>query len=1314
MNESETLKYQDHAEPSAPEFWGEILSGHDNTFIYTQKNELETGRQTNARLEWKLNPLAYDSILELTKGADTGIFNCVMAATILVLSRYAQRNSLVIDTPLFNAQDRSTTAEDTVPVLFQIREEEPIRAYLNRLQDTIGKTYLHQYDLKGKQNTTQTNVLVSYSGIFNTPADISAYDLYIDIKKNDTSLHLSIDYKVAHFDKAFVQRFQHHLDKVITYYNELNTCIQQVDILTAEEYLQLKAFNTSTFPEAQIADSVISQFERQAIETPEAIAVVMENQSLSYEALNQESGKLARYLLEHCHVEKGDVIGIMVDRSPRFIIGLLGIMKSGCAYLPIDPRYPKERKQFMLEESGAKALLTDSDSLFDIDFFNGELFALDIQLDMLDTPLERSIFLNGDDLAYVIFTSGSTGQPKGVMIRHSALLNLCHWHQQAFRVDTNSKATLFSTIAFDASVWEIWPYLLAGACLYPLNDEMKLDLTAIVKFFNDKGITHTFLPTPICSELNNQEVTVSEQLLILTGGDELQLGKETSLNIVNNYGPSEAAVVATSIALKENKHTPVIPIGKPIDNVEVLILDEQLRRVPVGVEGELYISGVSLALGYINRDELTTEKFLPHPFQKDTLMYKSGDLGCWTDDGNVLFKGRNDQQVKIRGNRIELGEIRARMLQYDEVQDAIALFDKDHKRILAYYVANEAVSEESLHNFLMKRLPDYMIPSVSTRLNEFPLTANGKIDSKVLLKWAVNHEQSQVTEILSADEDKMISVWKEVLGVEQVALEQAFFALGGDSIKAIRLIYDVNNAFRVDLKLMDVFKYDTPVKLLARMNELSVLPTDTAILDDVQQFIAAGKEEYLQQTSNKELIEDVYPVADIQLGMLYHGTHSATKAMYHDQIVHQVKYAGFDEKRMRRTLELMADEHEILRTSFDLGYEPPVQLVHKSIAIDYVHTNLTGKHTDEQKKAVDNWLVEDREQPFDHHKPGLWRVRTFTLNNDRVVVALVCHHAIIDGWSDATFSTELNNIYHTLDKQPDYIPQKPGCSYRNYVVDELVAKRDPAVKAFWQSEFEHYEKIRFMFPLDDQGSVTKVFNAPFDSTLKNGLVTFASEHNTSPRVVCLAAYLRVIKTISFNDTSIIGLHTHNRPLHSDSDRMLGCFLNSVPFQYQFPEGLNWMDHLQAVNDKVVKLGAYNHLSLMEIARIHAKKGGAQNENPFFDTLFGYLDFHVYQDLITAGEGFSETFEQQEIEANGQGINNTFLNFIVNATLNEFNLLIFYKSTQVDEKLLSYLAELFQDALEKIMAQSEEVIDFGAERFNVKKIKKTNASIDFDL
>jgi len=587
---------------------------------------------------------------------------------------------------------------------------------------------------------------------------------------------------------------------------------------------------------------------RQAAITPDAVALVENGQALSYHELNRCANQLAHYL-QGLDVVPNTLVGLCVERSLDMVVGLLGILKAGGAYVPLDPAYPPERLAFMLKDSAAPILVTNQHIA---DQLPGQglmfvCFDTDSLVLAAQSKSEPDSKITADDLAYVIYTSGSTGQPKGVQITHKSLLNLVFWHRKAFSVTSSDRATQVASPAFDATGWELWPYLTSGASVYLPDEETRLSSILLRDWLVECQITITFLPTSLAESVLALDWPSKTALrFLLTGADVLHRYPSPTLPfvLINNYGPTEATVVSTSGQVPPVEHPDRPPsIGKPITNTQVYILDEQLKQVPIGEPGELYIGGVGLAKGYLNRPDLTAERFIPHPFSSrpGARLYKTGDLARFLPDGQIEFLGRNDQQIKIRGYRIEPGEIVAILNEHPAIETSLVIAREDipgDKALIAYLVlkAGVHVTASSLRETLSVHLPDYMIPSNFVVLEAVPLTANGKIDRAALpMPNASKMLQDEILVSASTPlEEWLAKLVATVLGLEQVGIDQNFFLLGGHSLLATQIIMQVSEAFGVNLPLRTLFDAPT-VRQLAKEIEQRVFAELEAMNDNEAQ-----------------------------------------------------------------------------------------------------------------------------------------------------------------------------------------------------------------------------------------------------------------------------------------------------------------------------------------------------------------------------------------------------------------------------------------------------------------------------------------------
>jgi amino acid adenylation domain-containing protein len=570
-------------------------------------------------------------------------------------------------------------------------------------------------------------------------------------------------------------------------------------------------------------------FERQVEQRPDAVAVTFGDQRLSYGEMNRRANQLGRYL-RRLGVGPEVVVGLCMERSAEMVVALLGILKAGGAYLPLDPAYPAEQLTFMVSDARMPVLLTQERLVGKMPEGGTRVVCVDRDWATVaeegEEDLESGVV--PENLAYVIYTSGSTGRPKGVEVRHGGLLNLVRWHQRVYEVGAGDRATQLAGPAFDASVWELWPYLTAGASIHIPDEETRLSPSLLRRWLASEGITLSFLPTPL-AEAVLKEWGLEEMCLraLLTGGDKLHrvMGEPLPFRLVNHYGPTEGTVVATcGEVLAGGESDP--PIGRPIDNTRTYVLDRELSPVPVGVGGELYIGGDGLARGYLGRPELTAERFVPDPFSEEGggRLYRTGDLVRYLADGNLEFLGRMDNQVKVRGFRIELGEIEAALGKHPLVREAIVLAREDQpgeKRLVAYVcVGNgEAPTVGELRDHVKGKLPEHMLPSAFVVLESLPLSPNGKVDRRAL---PAPDGRSLSEEVYVAPrteaEEKVAAVWRDVLRLEKVGIHDNFFDLGGHSLLLVQVHGRLRESFPdSELSVVALFEHPTIASLAAHL-----------------------------------------------------------------------------------------------------------------------------------------------------------------------------------------------------------------------------------------------------------------------------------------------------------------------------------------------------------------------------------------------------------------------------------------------------------------------------------------------------------------
>ncbi|PYP41499.1 MAG: hypothetical protein DMD43_06455 [Gemmatimonadetes bacterium] len=587
-----------------------------------------------------------------------------------------------------------------------------------------------------------------------------------------------------------------------------------------------------------------------AAETPGAAAVAAPERVLTYQELDTRANRLA-HELRALGVGPDVVVGLCARSSPEMVVGALAILKAGGAYLPLDPAYPSERLAFILSDARCPLVVVAPCAADRVAAAGQRMVTVGLAGPRSSTPPATD--LEADNLAYVIYTSGSTGRPKGVEITHASLSNLVSWHRSAFQVTPADRATQIASVGFDAAVWELWPYLTAGASVHVPDEAVRDEPEALREWLLAREITITFVPTPMAERMLTLPWPTSAPLrVMLTGADALHVYPPPGLPfvLVNNYGPTECTVVATS--------GPVLPggprdrppaIGRAIDNTRIYILDDQSRPVPPGVPGELHIGGAGLARGYVNRPDLTALKFVPDPFSAEpgARLYRTGDLACVLPDGQVAFLGRIDDQIKIRGFRIEPNEIVSALDDHPDVLQSVVVARDiacGDKRLVAYLVpaAGSTPGHVALRSFLRARLPEYMVPAVFVQLDALPLSPNGKIDRTALP--APTPENTVRDDAFVGPrtpvEERVMGILAPLLGVEQVSVEDNFFLLGAQSLLGTQMIARIRDAFGVELSLRQVFDAPTVARLSAEVERLLVEQLETMTEDEAQRLLTPG------------------------------------------------------------------------------------------------------------------------------------------------------------------------------------------------------------------------------------------------------------------------------------------------------------------------------------------------------------------------------------------------------------------------------------------------------------------------------------------
>ena len=653
------------------------------------------------------------------------------------------------------------------------------------------------------------------------PSKGARFDLEVYLEEWPTGLYGYVSYATDLFDRATIERLVVHYKTLLTGIVS-NPCqpLWSLPLLTQPERHQLLQEWNSTHT-AYPQECVHTLFEAQAVRAPEAIAVVWGEQKISYQELNVRANQVARYLRRQ-GVGPEIRVGLCVERSIEMVVGMLGILKAGGAYVPLDPEYPAERLRWMLKDAGTSVLLGQEGVLSQLPSYSGQMVCLDRDWAVIAREAAENLpnQCMPENLAYVMYTSGSTGTPKGVMVTHRGVVRLV-LHTDYVKIGPQAKIAQGSNVSFDASTFEIWGGLLNGAQVVGIEREALLSPRVLVKEVEEQGITVLWLTSSLFGEVAREIPEAYTGLeYMLFGGEVVDsslaksvLGKGKPQHLINGYGPTEATTFSVCHELEEIGTDGKVPIGRPIANARVYILDRAGEPVPVGVSGEIHIGGAGLARGYLNRPELTAERFVPDPFSEEAgnRLYRTGDLGRYLKDGTIEFLGRADSQVKLRGYRIELGEIETALREHGAVEEAAVVMKEE--RLVAYVVprAGTPVSSTQLRHYLKEKLPEYMLPGAIVPIEALPLNPNGKVDRSALPSLDAGHLKLKSPSAAPKNpiEEILIAIWEEVLGLSEVGVEDDFFELGGHSLLATRLCSRLRDAFQIELPVRAVFMTST-------------------------------------------------------------------------------------------------------------------------------------------------------------------------------------------------------------------------------------------------------------------------------------------------------------------------------------------------------------------------------------------------------------------------------------------------------------------------------------------------------------------------
>ena len=1168
----------------------------------------------------------------LSRREGVTLFMVLLGAYGVLLSRYSGAEEVVVGTPVAGRTRMETEGligffVNTLALRVKVQGERSFREVLEGVRRVALGGYEHQElpfeklveELQPERDLSRNPLFQTVMVLQNTlmpklelpslmlniavtEVQTAKFDLTLKVEELPDVLRCHMEYNSDLFEETTIERMAAHFRNLMrSIVAAPERPIARLEMLSRTEHEQLlRAWNEGNkrqpgeLKERSAAashkdewqgehprrESLQTLFEAQVEHTPGRIALVCQGEELTYLELNRRANQIANHL-QRLGIGPEARVGLLMERSMQMLAALLGIIKAGAAYVPLDPLYPQQRLAFMLGDAQVRVVLTESHLREKLAEHQAQVVYLDADARLIareseDNPAVATL---ADSLAYIIYTSGSTGQPKGVMVTHGNVARLFAQTNAWFNFTESDVWTFFHSYAFDFSVWEIWGALLYGGKLVVVPYLTGRSPEAFYELLSAQQVTILNQTPSAFRQLIRTEEAVSDvkQLalrLIVFGGEALELQSlrpwierhgDEQPQLINMYGITETTVHVTHqrITRAEVEAGRGSLIGRPIPDLQIYLLDAYLQPAPIGVSGEIHVGGAGLARGYLNHPELTAERFIPDPFDGvgGARLYRTGDLARRLTDGNIEYMGRRDEQVKVRGFRIELGEIEAALNLHPGVRSSIVLARGDErgdKQLIAYLVWNEAVpvTAGELRQHLNQSLPEYMIPQAFVQIPVIPLTANGKLDKDALPPPESSRpEIGQPFVAPQTEAEKCLArIWSEVLGLERVGIHDNFFELGGDSIRSIRVLAQAREQ-GYDISLQQLFQHQTVYELTRELDG-ACLAVPSPISAQGRFVSLISPEDRLKLPSD---VEDAYQLAALQLGMIFHNKAYPGSAFYHDIFSINLR-APFDFEKVKMAVARLIARHPVLRTSFDLSnYSTPLQLIWKTAPALVEMEDWRHLSAEEQERALRAWIEEEKQRGFDWATPPLLRFQLHHRSQESFQLTFSFYHAILDGWSVATLLTELFHDYLSSAASPPS-PSFPAplASFRDYVALERETIESEEARRFWSeqlkgSTFNSLPRLSsgVESPTADHGHVVEV---PLSDDVSTGLKRLASSAGLPLKSVLLAAHMRVMSLLCGQRDILTGLITNGRLETVGGERVLGLFLNTLPFRLKLAGG----------------------------------------------------------------------------------------------------------------------------------------------------------------
>lgn len=1261
------------------EYWLNRLSNLDNELV---KNSFIRFENVEDPICVNMYQIPTESIIRLNKisqQSDLGIYIILLTILKALLFRYTNYKDITVGTFFPNSlKDKYNWFISVQPVIGELQ----LKELLNQTKESFLSDCKHPFSPFSQiinklcvrdeieHFVMPDFALFSEKLIADESIEFSKFNVSIVLKEIGNNTFIEVHSKCSVSNQAQLDLFcKNYIYLIEKFQENANNRLNKIDILnSAERSLILEKFN-NTQQEFPNQVTIIDLFEAQVEKTPNKTAILCNGHSLSYFDLNEKANKIGK-LLHSKGIGPENVVPIIGERSIELMIGLFGILKAGGAYLPIDVNYPDERKNFLVEESESRIVLTSKSS--QKKNYKSSIEVIDLS--------DSSIYIEGKqnlkkvcephNLAYVIYTSGSTGNPKGVMIEHKALINRLNWMQSRYPIDDNDVILQKTSITFDVSVWELFWWSLNGASLslLPIGGEKNPDII-LDTIEKDKITVLHFVPSMLnvfLEALNMEGNTKKYKSVKYTfaSGEELKafqvnsfhklVSNEYGTRLINLYGPTEATIDVSYFDCDKEKRYESIPIGKPIDNISLFVIDEKFNLAPIGVIGELCIGGVGLARGYHKNKKLSQEKFIDLSSEINRRVYCTGDYSKWLPDGNIQFLGRIDNQVKIRGFRIEIGEIEKCLRNFTGIKDVVIVVREDkkgEKQLFAYYITDNGidVSPSDLKRYLSNMIPSYMVPDIIIEIDSIPVTLSGKTNVDLLPKHTnIDRERKAPCD---KEQKKMVQIWAEVLDLEleNISINDSFFVLGGNSIKTITLLHQIRKVFKVNLQINSILDYDTIEKLTKYLAERGQ--------KHFKSLKRIEKKEYYQLSSaqNRLFIFQNAFKDNVGYNML-----SAFKIC-----------EPLNQDKIEEVFKAIIYRHESLRTTFKIINGTPVQLILDKIEFKVESISSCGNIN----KDMVNF-----ERPFDLEKDLLLRVGIISSEKGENYILCDIHHVISDGLSNWILMKEFISLYKGENLPELTLQYKDYSNWEKAFMSTYNYKKQ---RLYWMNQFGNnilYPHIPYDYK---QPKIQSYSGASVASSINKDqhidLKKIAHENNQSLFEVVFAIVNIIYSKKVIDNNVVLGLVVHGRN-HPQLEPLMGQFINLLALKSHVNYDNSFMIFLNYIKQNLNQAFKNQQFPFQKLVEEkHIVRNMAMS--PFFNTLF------IYENDQTDDFMQSDIIKPVDIEVHKT-------NFDIIITVSE-------KLEKLDIRI-DYSIKLYkQETINQIIININEVVDMVVKDTDIK-------------